>query len=282
MRIEKIFISILCCLVIFLPVLSLSITPSDLDKAFERSKEHMPDIQKSIDKSKANKDRNERMKEEAEKTHKIFKEQVEPQAQKWLERMKYDGNRLVITPEKKNGDNKEDDKPKTKKYLANDERIYIFISSSVPKSTLKKYALDIDRIGDLNIVMVMRGCIKGCAKLMPTVSFIQDIIAPSEKEQLQVEVLIDPNLFRLYGIKKVVPAIVYAKGVVVDSFESSEGMSENLKATPISYSVYGDVSLEYAIGKINEKAKSSSLEAILKEMSKTWWQNKQEKQTTKK
>lgn len=271
----KILALVICCLL--LSASSYAITPSDVDETYEKSKEYMPDLQKSIDKSKANKKRNENMKKEAEKTYKTFKEQVEPQVHKWQDRFKYDGNKLVITPEKTTEDKNNENKAKQQKYLAKDERIYIFISSSIPKHILKKYALDIDKIGDLNIQMIMRGCINGCQKLMPTATFIQNLVAPSEKEQLQVQVLIDPHLFRLYEVKTV-PTIVFAKNVKVDNYDGSEGMIENLKTKPVSYSIHGDVSLLYAIEKINTKANNSALTEISKELSKTWWQNNQKTQ----
>jgi len=43
------------------------------------------------------------------------------------------------------------------KYLDKDERIYVFVSSSMPKSVIRTYADDIARLGDARIQLVMRG-----------------------------------------------------------------------------------------------------------------------------
>jgi type-F conjugative transfer system pilin assembly protein TrbC len=140
----------------------------------------------------------------------------------------------------------------------------------MPKETLKAYAASIDRLKDSRIIMVIRGCINGCSKLMPTANFVKSIMAPSEKEQLQVEVQIDPNLFHLYNIK-VVPAIVFASGVQLDVNEGSEGNLSHIVSIPASYSVYGDVSLDFALEKINSKVNNSRLNSILAEIRKGWY-----------
>ena len=71
-----------------------------------------------------------------------------------------------------------------KHYLLPDERIYIFMSSSVPLVTWNNYAKDIDKVRDPNIIMVMRGCIGGCKYIRPTLKFIQNIIIPGGIENM--------------------------------------------------------------------------------------------------
>jgi len=155
-------------------------------------------------------------------------------------------------------------------FLTEDERIYVFISSSVPKETLKNYASSIDRLKDSRIIMVLRGCIGGCSKLMPTAHFVQSIVAPSEKEQLHVEVQIDPNLFRLHDIG-IVPAVVFASGVRLDVDEGSEGDLTHIQSAPSSYAVFGDVSLDYSIEKINARVSNHRLKAIVAELRRGWY-----------
>ena len=45
--------------------------------------------------------------------------------------------------------------------LPGNERIYLFISSSVPIGTLRNYARDLDRLGDPNVFMVLQGFVGG-------------------------------------------------------------------------------------------------------------------------
>lgn len=250
---------------LFVAILStsdvFSISPSDVTNAVERSKE----FEGKID---YNNKYSDDMKKEAEKTSREFQKKIMPEVNKWKDRFHYEDNRLILrdTPRSK----PENENNTGEHLLAADERIYIFISSSMPKETLKAYAASIDRLKDSRIIMVIRGCINGCSKLMPTANFVKSIMAPSEKEQLQVEVQIDPNLFHLYNIK-VVPAIVFASGVQLDVNEGSEGNLSHIVSIPASYSVYGDVSLDFALEKINSKVNNSRLNSILAEIRKGWY-----------
>jgi len=248
-------------LMIYMANDSFSISPSDVTDAVERSKE----FEGKID---CNNTHSGQMKKEAGKTYREFQEKVMPEAEVWKNRFLYENGRLILrdTPRKETPD-----ADVTKRhFLAEDERIYVFISSSMPKETLKNYASSIDRLKDSRIIMVLRGCIGGCRKLMPTAHFVQSIVAPSEKEQLQVEVQIDPNLFRLHDIG-VVPAVVFAGGVRLDVDEGSEGDLNHLQSAPSSYAVFGDASLDYAIEKINVKISNPRLKAIVAELRKGWY-----------
>lgn len=155
--------------------------------------------------------------------------------------------------------------------LSPDERVYVFISSSVPVSTLRNYARDIDTAGDPNIVMVMRGFIGGMKYMKPTLEFIQGIITKDrgcdlgrDCEAFNATVYIDPLLFRRYGITSV-PAIVYARGLDVKDPGGSEGLEANI-AVKDEYIVYGDVSIEHALGKVNLNDRSRGLGNVLKKL----------------
>lgn len=128
-------------------------------------------------------------------------------------------------------------------YLSGDERIYIFISSSMPEDTLRNLARDASRIGN-NVYLVMRGGINGLGKITPTVLWIQNIlkrdpICEQNCEFYSVKVLIDPFLFRKYGVERV-PAVVYAAGI-----DNPSGLSEGLESvkTREYWLSYGDVPL---------------------------------------
>lgn len=149
--------------------------------------------------------------------------------------------------------------------LLSDERLYLFISSSIPDSVVRRYIKDIDRIGDRNIVVVMRGFVGGAKYVKPTLEYVSRILKKDQEcdflknrcETYRVNLQIDPLLFRRYGINRV-PALVYARGVNTLDLRTSEGIEDNTKIDNF-YVIYGDASLEYLIEKIAEETKSESL-----------------------
>lgn len=151
--------------------------------------------------------------------------------------------------------------------LKEDERIYIFVSSSVPKDTLRNYAMDIDGLGQPRMSIVMRGFVGGMTKVSPTLEFLRGVLFKDETcdsdkcEAYRAPILIDPLLFRRYGIEAV-PAIVYAKGVRVVNFTVSEGLGEGAE-TGDYYILYGDAALEGALELINSEARSRSLDCLV-------------------
>jgi type-F conjugative transfer system pilin assembly protein TrbC len=162
--------------------------------------------------------------------------------------------------------------------LGNTERVYVFISSSMPLQTLRNYANSIDKGGDRNVVFVLRGMIGGISKLLPTMDFIGSILVKDsgclekslksggsiECSTYGAEVLIDPMLFLRYEIVKV-PAVVYATGVKPFDADQSEGFEANTQVGS-SKTVYGDASLDGIIETIADNTKSKSLEALLLKM----------------
>lgn len=150
--------------------------------------------------------------------------------------------------------------------LQDDERIYIFISSSMPLETIRNYAAAVSRMNDpKKIVLVMRGFIGGMEKIGPTTSFIADVLkekascdlaAGEQCSMVNANVLVDPILFRRYGITQV-PATVYAKGVRVNIPEQSEG-NEDVSVGSF-WTVYGDAALAFNLGKIRQASSSESL-----------------------
>ncbi|MRR07469.1 MAG: hypothetical protein EG828_11110 [Deltaproteobacteria bacterium] len=161
---------------------------------------------------------------------------------------------------------KEDKGNATPPRLQDDERIYIFISSSMPLETIRNYAAAVSRMNDPNkIVLVMRGFIGGMQKIGPTTSFIADVLkekascdlaAGEQCSMVNANVLVDPILFRRYGITQV-PATVYAKGVRVNIPEQSEG-NEDVSVGSF-WTVYGDAALAFNLEKIRQASGSVSL-----------------------
>ena len=155
--------------------------------------------------------------------------------------------------------------------LKDNERIYVFISSSVPMRTLRNYARDIDRLGEKNISFVMRGFVGGMGLFGPTSEFLQALVVddpacwtrdPGKCRGMNVEVLIDPMLFRAFGVESV-PAIAYERS----SRRAGADYGLRLEADPTdSYMVYGDASLTEALEAVNRVVRAKSLAGILRRL----------------
>lgn len=150
------------------------------------------------------------------------------------------------------------------RYLRSTERIYLFVSSSIPMTTLRNYAADSARLADPNISMVMRGMIGGMKTVRPTTEFVSRMIVKKTDckvfqercEAHKVNFLIDPLLFRKYRITQV-PALVYVPHTNVIERDKSEGLTE---AEGEFYVLYGDASLEYLLETLRRETKSRSLQ----------------------
>ena len=57
-----------------------------------------------------------------------------------------------------------------------DERLYLFVSSSVPVGTLRNYVQTLSNLVDPNIRIVLRGFVKGASRIGPTMSFLQEVL----------------------------------------------------------------------------------------------------------
>ncbi|MFZ0449016.1 MAG: type-F conjugative transfer system pilin assembly protein TrbC [Desulfatiglandaceae bacterium] len=173
-----------------------------------------------------------------------------------------------------------------KTFLLQDERIYLFISSSMPISTLRNYAADMDKLKDPQISMVMKGFVGGMHYIKPTIKFIEKILVkdltcdasisqgerrshPPKCEVYNATVNVDPLLYSRYGIRSV-PAILYIRGLHSTDPQQSEGITDNTSVSDV-YMVSGDVSLEYALDTIRKASKSSQVEGILKELRRSFY-----------
>ncbi|MEJ2068527.1 MAG: type-F conjugative transfer system pilin assembly protein TrbC, partial [Deltaproteobacteria bacterium] len=151
-------------------------------------------------------------------------------------------------------------------------RIYLFISSSMPVSTLRNYAADIDRLKDPRITLVLKGFVGGMHYIKPTIEFIEKILVKNptcdlsggECSLFHVQVNVDPLLYSRYGIQSV-PAILYVRGLHSSDPEESEGIRENASISD-AYLVSGDVSLEYALDLIQKKSRSGQIKRILQDL----------------
>jgi len=154
--------------------------------------------------------------------------------------------------------------------LDRDERLYIFISSAMPLSTLRNYADSMARLGDPNITLVMRGFVGGMTQIRPTIRFIASVLQrdpvcdPEEGEcaMLPVGLAVDPLLFRRYGIDRV-PAVVYVRGVKAEDAGLSEGDTKNTGIAE-SHTIFGDAGLEYLIEQFQRETGSRTMTELSK------------------
>jgi type-F conjugative transfer system pilin assembly protein TrbC len=161
--------------------------------------------------------------------------------------------------------------------LGNDERLYVFISSSVPVHILRQYAITLNKLKDPNVIMVMRGFVNGAKKIRPTIDFISSIITKEdgcdylkkECDIMPVKIIVDPIIFSKYGINEV-PSFVYAKGVSVIDLNMSEGLVENVSLSNY-YSVSGDAGLDYVLEMFLSETKSKTIEGLLYALRKGYY-----------
>lgn len=153
--------------------------------------------------------------------------------------------------------------------LAADERIYLFVSASIPEATLRAYVQDIDQLRDPNIIIVLRGFIGGMKEFKPTMKFINDLLKKdrgcegSDCATYQATFEIDPNLYRRFKPTQV-PALVYAREVAVSGPGVSEGIDakQSTTATNPWWMIYGDASLSYLLSRVSDDTGSPVLAAF--------------------
>lgn len=158
-------------------------------------------------------------------------------------------------------ENEEDEEP----YVAED-RLVVFVSSSMPLTTLRNYAKDLDEINGL---MVMRGMIAGMKTMGPTLSHISKVlrIDPSctggNCAMRTTNFVIDPVLFRENGISQV-PAAVFVEDMPLEPY--CERFEEDSIPAKARYVVYGDVSAKHMASELFRMSKSKPLERLLEAM----------------
>lgn len=176
-----------------------------------------------------------------------------------------------ISGEEQSGEEEMEQADQKSGILSSSERVYLFVSSSMPLVTLRNYAADLAKLSDPNITMVMRGFVGGMKYAQPTLRLVSDIIVkdPGCKaieqrcDAHKVNIHVDPLLYRRYQISRV-PALVY-----VPSFHKTEpGGSEGLGEDSPYYVLYGDASLAYGIERIQKEAKSRSLKRVLSKLNR--------------
>ncbi len=134
------------------------------------------------------------------------------------------------------------------------ERIYLFLSSSVPDETVHAYIGTIAGTGDSNIIPVMNGFVGGLDDIEVSIKYFsrilkKDLECQDGKEacqRYQVSIKLKPSLFAQYGITQV-PAVVYA-------------------SDKDTFIITGDAGLDYLLERINREVKRATLEGLIRRM----------------
>ena len=140
--------------------------------------------------------------------------------------------------------------------LSTEEKILLFISSSVPDETVHAYVATLDKVDEPNISLVMRGVAGGLTQVRTSggSSYFSRILkkdlacSRTKKpcERYKVPISLKPSLFTKYGITRV-PAVVYEHNGNV-------------------FLIQGDSSLDYLLERINREAKSKGVTNLIRKM----------------
>ena len=271
-RYLQIFIIISVSFFSSLSMSSDSITRDTVNNVMEQAEEQKQNVPEPVKPSKTVEDAINNIQDVT--NSKEFKDRIEQYQDAF--RQQFD-----VNPDTGSSQSKTNDPFKPAPSLSNNERIYVFVSSSMPKATLKNYFRDVDQLHDPNVTLVMRGFVgpDGMKYFKPTQRFILGLLLMDENckwesgekcKMYRTQVQIDPMLFTRYEITAV-PAIVYVNGVNILEPKSSEGLPENVEVSK-SVVLYGDVSLESAIEKIYLETNTSSLKVALEALRKGFYQ----------
>lgn len=132
-------------------------------------------------------------------------------------------------------------------HLKKVSQVLVFLSFSMPEKSLQAWLLQCKQSG---ATPVIRGLIHNSFK--DTMSIIQTL---SKKTGIGMQ--LDPILFKTFDITRV-PAVVYVK--------DTPDCPANMDCKPVSYdSLYGDVSLDYALEKMrgDEQSEDSVLDQMI-------------------
>nr|WP_282099844.1 type-F conjugative transfer system pilin assembly protein TrbC [Pseudoalteromonas luteoviolacea] len=146
------------------------------------------------------------------------------------------------------------------------DKLILFISSSIPQPTLRRYARAMEKVGGL---LVLRGTVGDPHKLQPTVRFMEhilkkdDLCAPPDCDYLGTHVTIDPRLFTRNRIKQV-PALIFVEDMDMTNYidkKEGDGMPESTQ-----FIVYGDASLKGLATELHRLSKNERLLKVIKRM----------------
>lgn len=155
----------------------------------------------------------------------------------------------LFIPESRRNKQKEQE---AKGILAETEKVYLFLSSSIPEASFQGYMLYLERVPE--IVPVMKGMVGGLGKenKEERAQWWSKVLkkdttcekTPEEPcELIKPAIWIKPALFKQYSITEV-PALIYDRGDEI-------------------FQIQGDVGLVTLLEKVNLEAKSAGLTAFI-------------------
>lgn len=210
--------------------------------------------------------------QKAEETYRVY------QSEKYQQKIALERERIrrevfgIEGPEYR--DSKKDSLPEK---LTADERIYVFLSSSIPTETLRRYTSVAGALGERNVRFVMRGFVDGTKYMKPTLRFVRNLLLEDPGcdplrdtcRAYNTAVIIDPMLFEHYHVTKV-PAFVYAAVGSLRDPEKSEGLEGNITVRTF-HTIYGDVSFEYVLAAFEKETRSAGASALLTSLRKGFY-----------
>lgn len=168
----------------------------------------------------------------------------------YQEKLQCEQNRLKMELFTELGKGHDTDEPISTK-LSQDEKIYLFLSSSIPEDTVQSYLKVVEKLKEPNFTLLMKGFVPG--KRTEYLSRITkkdrnctdklDSKKPLFCERFKIPIRIKPSLYDKFEITAV-PALVYEKGE---------------KAWKIS----GAARLDYMLERINRETRSPGLNGLI-------------------
>ncbi|HHL34379.1 MAG TPA: hypothetical protein ENJ30_08480 [Desulfobulbaceae bacterium] len=191
----------------------------------------------------------------AEETAKVFHSvEFQSKVQRETQRLKKEVGECTASSSswKKEGEKQGAEEPVSS--LSDAEKVYLFLSSSIPDETIHNYLVDVARVEDPNLIPVMRGMVNGVSDKKANTKYFSKILKEdmgchddfrNQKicARFKTDILFQPPLFTRYGIERV-PALIYDNGGRV-------------------FLIQGDAGLDYLLERVNRDAKQKSLESLI-------------------
>ncbi len=143
-------------------------------------------------------------------------------------------------------------------------RLYLFVSSSMPKNKMRQYARQLTKYP--NAQMIMRGFIGGGKKMQPTMAYIKSIITKDAHcnrgvacKTYKTKFNIDPVLFQRYQITQV-PTLVYVDDISGGGY-CSEGNTKIVNTKGV-HKFIGLAPIKYMVSELADKTKLSKLQLL--------------------
>lgn len=145
------------------------------------------------------------------------------------------------------------------RFLFSNEKIFIVISSSMPKETIVNYFKTLEKV-NTDVTFVLQGLIgNDISKLNPTLEYIRDLLVKDKNTSLEnpeniyfFNIDINPKVIKKFNITYT-PAVIFISNYDKTLQEPQE-LKESINGERV-YIAYGAVSADYALSEINKKDK---------------------------